>query len=81
MYTGEPLSADEALRIGLVNQVVPSREGMTAAYQMAQKIAGYSLQALFLVLRKLLTKEWNKILVQHSNGKHIYLGRCFKLKM
>lgn len=46
MYTGEPLSADEALRIGLVNQVVPSREGMTAAYQMAQKIAGYSLQAL-----------------------------------
>jgi len=46
MFTGEPLSADEALRIGLVNQVVPSRDGMKAALKLAEKIAGYSLQAL-----------------------------------
>ncbi|MFB5284947.1 enoyl-CoA hydratase [Peribacillus sp. Hz7] len=51
MFTGEPISMDEALRIGLVNQVVPSGEGMTVAYKVAQKIAGYSLQALSRIKR------------------------------
>lgn len=46
MFLGEPLSADEALKIGLVNQVVQSGKGMDTALSMAKKMAGYSLPAL-----------------------------------
>jgi enoyl-CoA hydratase len=46
MFLGEPLSAEEALKIGLVNQVVQSGKGMETALSMAKKMAGYSLQAL-----------------------------------
>ncbi|MFC4768992.1 enoyl-CoA hydratase [Effusibacillus consociatus] len=51
MFTGEPISAEEGARIGLVNQVVPSGEGLEAARKLAQKIAGYSLQALSRIKR------------------------------
>ncbi len=46
MLLGDPISADESLKIGLVNQVVPKGEGMEAATSMAKKIAGHSLQAI-----------------------------------
>ena len=38
--TGERISAEEALRIGLVERVVPASELMQAATTLAQKIAG-----------------------------------------
>ncbi len=38
-YTGDMIGADEALRIGLVNAVVPHAELMTKAKSAAQKIA------------------------------------------
>ncbi|MGC5323917.1 enoyl-CoA hydratase/isomerase family protein [Brevibacillus sp. SYSU BS000544] len=46
MFTGEPVSAETAERIGLVNQVVASGEGLFAARELAKKIAKYSLQSL-----------------------------------
>lgn len=46
MFIGDPLTAEQALQIGLVNAVVPKGEGMEAALAMAKKMAGYSLQAL-----------------------------------
>lgn len=39
MYTGENISAEEALRIGLVEEVVPPEELMDSAMNFAQKIA------------------------------------------
>jgi enoyl-CoA hydratase/carnithine racemase len=38
ILTGEPVTAQEAYRIGLVNQVVPAQELMAAAEKMARKI-------------------------------------------
>jgi len=38
LLSGEPISAAEAFRIGLVNQVVPAPELLTAAERLAQKI-------------------------------------------
>ena len=38
ILTGEPITAQEAYRIGLVNQVVPAQELMAAAERLAQKI-------------------------------------------
>ena len=46
MFTGEPITAEEALKIGLVNKVVPTGSGMEEARLLAEKIASYSIQAL-----------------------------------
>jgi enoyl-CoA hydratase len=51
MFTGDPISAQEAERIGLVNKTVPSGEGMEAALQLAKRISGYSLEALSRIKR------------------------------
>ena len=39
LFTGDPISAQEAYRIGLVNQVVPFSELLSAAGLLAEKIA------------------------------------------
>jgi enoyl-CoA hydratase len=39
ILTGAPISADEALRIGLVNRVVPAAELMTEARKLAGQLA------------------------------------------
>jgi enoyl-CoA hydratase/carnithine racemase len=44
--TGEILSADEALRIGLVHQVVPIAEVEPRAFELAQTVANYSPSTL-----------------------------------
>jgi enoyl-CoA hydratase len=46
MFTGEPIPAQEAKEIGLVNHIVPTGDGLEAALKIADKISGYSLQAL-----------------------------------
>jgi enoyl-CoA hydratase len=51
MFTGDPIAAQEAERIGLVNKVVPSGQGMEAALQLAGRIGGYSLEALSRIKR------------------------------
>ncbi|MCM2534296.1 enoyl-CoA hydratase [Neobacillus pocheonensis] len=38
LFTGEHISAEEALRIGLVNRVVPAGEGLQTALKLAKKI-------------------------------------------
>ena len=46
MYMGDPISAEEAYRIGLANRVVPAGEALAAARQMGQTIAGMAGVAL-----------------------------------
>lgn len=46
MYTGEPISVNNATGIGLVNQVVPTGDGLKTAMDLAAQIATKSLQAL-----------------------------------
>ena len=38
MFTGDPISAEEAHRIGLANHVVPDGEALSAAKEMAQRL-------------------------------------------
>ncbi len=46
MFTGDPISAEEALRLGIVNQVVSKGEGMQVANALAQKLTNRSLEAV-----------------------------------
>ncbi|MDA8235042.1 MAG: enoyl-CoA hydratase-related protein [Clostridia bacterium] len=39
LFTGNPIPATEALRIGLVNQVVPTGQALEEALKMAKKLA------------------------------------------
>ena len=39
LYTGRPVKAEEAERIGLLNQVVPSAQLRSAALEMAKQIS------------------------------------------
>lgn len=39
MFTADPVSAQDALRMGLVNRVVPDEELMKAAMELAQRVA------------------------------------------
>jgi enoyl-CoA hydratase len=46
MFVGNPITAQEAEKIGLVNKVVGTGQGMSEALVLAKQISGYSLQAL-----------------------------------
>lgn len=54
LFTGSPISADEAARIGLVNRVVPTEHLMEEATTLARSIARRSPLALSLLERTLL---------------------------
>jgi enoyl-CoA hydratase len=51
LYTGQLINAGEALRIGLVNQVVPQGQALTAALSMADHIASKSSIAISVIKR------------------------------
>ena len=53
MFTGDHISADEAVAIGLANKVVPKDELMTEARAMAEKVASKSPLVLKLLKRTL----------------------------
>jgi enoyl-CoA hydratase len=54
MFTGEQISAAEAVAIGLANKVVPKDQVLTAAKEIAAKIASKSPLVLKLLKRTLL---------------------------
>ena len=55
MFTGEPITADEAVALGLANRVVPKADLMDEAMAMAGRIAEKSSLALKLLKRTLVT--------------------------
>jgi enoyl-CoA hydratase len=51
MYLGEPVGADEAQRIGLVNRVVPAGEALARAVDLAREIASRPREAVATIKR------------------------------
>ena len=51
LMTGEPITAQEAYRLGMVNQVCPQAQLMTVALEVAEKIARNSPTAVQAVKR------------------------------
>lgn len=46
LWTGDPITAEQAERIGLVNRITPDGECVEAAMALARRIAGQSTQAV-----------------------------------
>jgi len=64
LFTGEIIDAPEALRIGLVSRVVPHLELMTAATELARKIASnppLAVQRIKNGLRRALDPDWREL--------------------
>ncbi len=57
-FTGRPIGADEAYRLGAVQKVLPHAEVLPATMELAREIAGKSPLALRLAKEALNTCEW-----------------------
>ena len=71
LFTSDEIKADDALRLGMVNQVVPRAELMDATLAMARKIATKSRFALKLT--KLAANG-----VQDAQGREVALRNAFR---
>jgi len=60
-FTGEPISAWEAHRIGMVEQVVPPKRLMPAAMELAQNIAAKSPIGLRMAKQAINEVEWLQV--------------------
>jgi enoyl-CoA hydratase len=61
LMTGDPISAEEAHRLGMVNEIHPQPELMDAAHRIAKKIAGNSPTAVQAVKRAVRMGEGQPI--------------------
>jgi enoyl-CoA hydratase len=61
LMTGDPISAQEAYRLGMVNEIYPQAELMEAAQRIAEKIASNSPTAVQAVKRAVRTAEGQPI--------------------
>jgi enoyl-CoA hydratase/carnithine racemase len=61
LMTGDPISAQEAYRLGMVNEIYPQAELMDAARHIAEKIASNSPTAVQAVKRAVRTGEGQPI--------------------
>ncbi|MFJ8262914.1 enoyl-CoA hydratase [Rummeliibacillus sp. NPDC094406] len=77
IFTGEPLSADQALAIGLVNTVVPKWYGLTTGIQLAKKIATHSRQALTYV-KQAIDEGYEQNLSDALITEADYFGHVFQ---
>lgn len=79
MFTGEPITAGQAKEIGLVNQVVPQGEALTAAKKLARNIAQKSLPALTFI-KEAVDKGSQLSLEEGVKLEAELLGKVFQTK-
>lgn len=76
IYTGKAIKADEALRIGLVNEVVPQSELMNRVMEVANQIATnapLAVKAAKLCINSEYDMEADEAIIYESG----MFGRCF----
>jgi len=59
VFTGEPIDAEEALRVGLINQIVPAEKLKDAVRELVKKML-----TIAPVSAKLIKKDVNRLLVE-----------------
>lgn len=77
MFTGEPIRANEAKQIGLVNQVVPEGTALEKAKELAHRISQFSLPALSL-MKKAVDEGISTSLQEGLRIEAKYFGEVFQ---
>ncbi len=76
LYTGRPVKAEEAERIGLLNQIVPCAELREASLQMAQLISKNNsrmVQGIKRLLHEDIGMDWRGRYDNEQNARKTYL--------
>lgn len=76
IYTGKVIRADEAMRIGLVNEVVPQAELMNRAFELANQIAVNAPLAV-KAAKLAINAEWDMDADEAIMNESALFGRCF----
>ena len=76
IYTGKPIKADEALRIGLVNAVVPQAELMDKALELANQIAANAPLAV-RAAKQCINAEYDMSVDDAIVNESRAFGNCF----
>lgn len=76
IFTGRTIRADEALRIGLVNAVVPQNELMDKAMEIANQIAANAPLAV-KAAKLCINDEWDMTADEAIRNESVIFGRCF----
>jgi enoyl-CoA hydratase len=76
IFTGDPVGAEEAFRIGLVNRVVPHEELMDAARELARKFMKVGPRAV-KVSKTAVNQAWDTDLPEGSLHEAEAFGGCF----
>ena len=76
IYTGKPIKSDEALRIGLVNAVVPQAELMDKAMELANQIAVNAPLAV-KAAKLCINTEWDMPADEAIMYESGIFGHCF----
>ncbi len=76
IYTGKNIKADEALRIGLVNSVVPQAELMDKAMEIANQIATNAPLAV-KAAKLCINDEYDMSADDAIQNESVIFGRCF----
>ena len=76
IYTGKAIRANEALQIGLVNEVVPQAELMNRAFEIANQIAANAPLAV-KAAKLTINDEWDMDVDRAIENESVFFGRCF----
>lgn len=76
IFTGKPIRADEALRIGLVNAVYEPAELMPAAMQMAEQICANAPLAI-AAAKECINEEYDLAVDEAIRYENELFGGCF----
>ncbi len=76
IYTGKAIKADEALRIGLVNAVVPQADLMAKALEMAAQIAANAPMAV-KAAKLCINNEYDMEADEAIANESVIFGQCF----
>ena len=76
IYTGKVIRANDALRIGLVNEVVPQEELMNRAFELANQIAANAPLAV-KAAKLAINEEYDMSADDAIMNESVIFGRCF----
>ena len=80
LLTGEPISAQQALVMGLVNRVVPKAALRESVDALVKRISDQSGPVLSLIKRVTFEGTWKPFEEALKNSQNIYLNQLFELE-